>query len=273
MISAAIALAIMATAVSAQQQTPTRYTTALYVKVQPGKAGAFREYYATGDGGKLIRAQMKANPKMLSWSLRQPMYGGSNGAGASHVMLTLWDGAPSFLEPAKRDEIYKATTGMTFTQTQEKLAGMREVVGSTISHLHDTVGQLEQGDYVVLQRYKTAPGRSDELNAMMHDVRLPMVTERIKGGGGLKYWAFTHLALAAGSSEAWDATISRAFKNLDGALGAGGGGAGGANANAAAAQFAKLFPTKSYTAYVNDFREYASLVRTDVHYIAVLIRP
>ena len=268
--SAAIALAFTAAAVSAQTQAPRRYTTASYLKVAPGKAGALREYYATGDGGKVIRAQMKANPKLLSWSLRQQLFAGNPAPEANYFILIGWEGAPTLMDPAKRDELYKAATGMTYAQQQEKLAGMREVVGSAISHLHDTVGQVEQGDIVVVQRYKTAPGRTAELSALMHDFRLPMITERMKGDGGPKFWAFSHLALAAGSSEVWDATITRGYKTLDAALSGTG---AGTNPNAAAMQFAKLFPTKSYTTYQNEFREHATLVRTETHSIAVMIRP
>ena len=268
--SAAIALAFTAAAVSAQTQAPRRYTTVSYLKVAPGKAGALREYYATGDGGKLIRAQMKANPKMQSWSLRQQLFAGNPAPEANYFILIGWEGAPTLMEPAKRDELYKAATGMTYAQQQEKLAGMREVVGSRISHLHDTVGQMEQGDIVVAQRYKIAPGHTTELSALMHDFRLPMMTESIKGDGALKFWAFSHLALAGGSSEAWDGTITRGYKTLDAALGATG---NQGNPNGPAMRFAKLFPTKSYTDYQNEFREFATLVHTETHSIAVMIRP
>jgi hypothetical protein len=269
-ISAALAIAFTAAAASAQQQAPRRYTTVSYINVAAGKAGAFQEYYTTGDGAKLVRAQMKANPKILSWSLRRQMFGGNPAPEADHVIMMAWEGAPTTMDPAKRDELYKAAIGMTYAQHQEKLAGLRHVVGSTIAHVHDTVGQSEQGDFVVAQRYKTAPGRSDELSALMHDFRMPMVADRIKGGGALKFWAYAHLALSAGSSEPWDSTITRGFKTLDGALGAGG---GAGNPNGAATHFAKLFPTKSYTAYQDGFREYAKLIRTDVYRITVLIRP
>lgn len=149
---------------------------------------------------------------------------------------------------------------------------MSEVVGSSMSHLHDSTPdlQLAEGDWIVSRRLKTAEGKNTELADLNHKIRLPLMTENVKDGR-IKGWAFSHLVLAGGSSLPWDATDTRVHKDMASAVAASGG--GGAGANAAMMRFAKMFPTLSYTKYQEDARQFGKLVRTDTHVVVVAHRP
>lgn len=275
---ARLAFALLFTAGAAYtqqaQQTPAesrRYSSAIYLKVPADKQAALIEFYKTGAGAKAVRARMKANPKFVSWSLRQQMYPGEHGSDSNFVIMTGSIGAPAMPDPdpAKRDELYRSATGMTYAQYMAAVRNLSEQVGSTLSHIHHrTEGYVAaEGDIVVVNRLKTAQGKSQELNALVRDYQFPMASERVKTGGRAKSWVWGHLAFPSGNSLPWDVSAVSVYKNLDDALGANNTG------TAAAERFGKLFPGKSYVEYMDHLREYSKPVRTDIYRIAVTIQP
>ena len=261
-----------AMAAFAQETTPQRYTQALYLHVAPDKAAQFVEWHKTGNGMKAAIARMKADPKITGISVRSVAFANPTPR-ANYVVVTLRNGVPEAPDTAKRDAMYLAATGMNYAGFLTQSRTMSEVVGQTMSHLHDATPdlQLSAGDVIVLRRMKTAEGKNAELADLNRKIRLPLMTENAKEGR-LKGWAYGHLVLAGGSSLPWDATDSRVYKDLASAVGGQGGGGGG-NANAAMARFVKMFPNLSYAKYQEDGRDLAKLIRMDTHFVVVAHRP
>lgn len=267
---AALGLALLFTAGNAhpQQAASQRYTSVISLQVPADKESAFVEFYKTGAGSKTVRARMKANSNALGWSLRRVVYPGDPAPRANFLIAAVGNGAPQEPDLAKRDEMYRAASGMTYAEYMQQVRSMSTQVGSTLWHVHHITPtySLAEGDYVVANRLKTAEGKNAELNELMRDVRMVMATERIKAGTQ-KGWAFSHISFPSGSALPYDATVSTVYKDLAGTLGGGGGGGG------AVALFTKLFPNKNYTRYIDDSREAAKTVRTELYRVAVAIQP
>lgn len=244
---------------------PPRYLSVISVKVAPDKVAAFVDFYKSGPGLKSARARLKADPNVLRWAVLQAVYPGDPAPAANFLIANVTSGAPPDPDPAKRDELYRSATGMVYADYMQKFRTMGDTVGSTISHVHNTSDgySLSEGDYIVLHRLKTAEGKNTELSDLMREYRLPMANERVKAGGSYKGWSFSHLTFPTGRSLAYDATDVTVFKTLAGAMGGTGNGGG------AMASFAKLFPAKSYTGYVDVGRETSRLVRSELYRVVI----
>jgi hypothetical protein len=267
--SAAVVLLVGAISQPASGQTPPvrRYATVISIQVPAEKEAAFVDFYKTGAGAKTVRARLKANPKALGWSLRHVVYPGDPAPRANYVIVAVANETPSEPDAGKRDEMYRAAAGMTYADYMQNVRSMSSAVGTTLWHVHDLTPDygLAEGDYISTSRLKTAEGKGQELTELMRDVRLAMATERVKAGSQ-KGWAFSHLAFPTGTSLPFDAATNTVYKDLASAVGGGGGGGG------AAALFAKLFPNKNYARYLDDSRELAKVVRTDLYRVAVAYR-
>ena len=274
---AALGLALLFTAVEAYPQQaaaqagPQRYTQVISLKVPADKEAAFVEFYTTGAGSKVVNARMKANAKATAWSLRRAVYAGDPLPAANFLIVTGTIGAPEEPDPAKRDELYRAASGMTYTEYMQKVRAMSETVGTTLSHTHHlTPGyKLAAGDYMLSTRLKAAEGKTTDLYNLMRDIQFPLAAERVKAGRNLKGWAFGHLVFPSGNSLRYDATVTSVYKDLASAVGGPGTGGGAA----AMANFAKLFPDRSYTRYTDDARAFSKVVRTELFRVVVAVQP
>lgn len=253
-----------------QQQAPSqRYAVVLYMKVPPAQEAAYIEHYKTGFGAKALRAVQKANPNITGWSLRQVLYPGENAPAANFVHITTMTGPPRPPDPAKRDETYRAATGMTYSQYLQKVSAMGERMGSALMHVHETTPgfQLDEGDVITARRLKTAAGKGQDLTRAIRTMRLPIVTERTKTGS-LKGYVFSHSAIGGGGS-AWDASETWVHKDLASAISIAPPTAGGSMKEI----FAKVHPGKDLAEFTKMMNELAATVRTDVYRVAVVIRP
>ena len=263
-----LAAALLSTeGAQAQQGADQRYLSVISLKVPPAKEAAFTEHYKTGAGAKAIRARLKANPEALRWTLLRAVYAGDPAQQANYMIASASMGAPVEPDAAKRDELSRSSTGMSYADYMQLVRTMSDTVGTTLSHLHDTTPgyALAEGDYVVVRRLKVGTGKLQSLSDLNHTVRLPLAAERVKSGD-MKGWTFSHLSFPTGSSLPYDATEALVFKDLAGALANGGAGTG----SAAAASFAKMFPDKSYTGYIDTLRETSTIMRTDLYRVAAV---
>lgn len=266
----AVALSFSGSAAWAQQPgaaAEQRYLSVISVKVPPAKEAAFTEHYKTGAGAKAMRARLQAYPKLQRWSLLRAVYAGDPAQEANYLIASVTTGAPEEQEPAKRDEITKSATGMNYAGYMEHVRTMSDTVGTTLSHIHQTTPgyALAEGDYVVLRRLKTTPGRQQAMNELYRDIRLPLVSERV-AAGAMKGWSYSHLSFPTGTGLPYDATEATIYKDLASAVGGGGGGTG----STAAARFAKQFPDKNYTSYTDTLREGSTIVRMDLYRVVAV---
>jgi hypothetical protein len=243
----------------AQQPLNDNYLSVISVKVPPDKEAAFIEHYKTGAGAKAIQGRMKANEKARRWTLLRAVYPGDPAPEANFLIGTSMSGAPSEPNPARQDELTRASAGMSQTEYMQKVRSMSTQVGQTLSHLHEaTPGySLAEGDYVVVRRLKIAEGKTQEVSDMMRDVQLAMTSERVKAGN-LKGWSFSHLVFPTGNSLPFDAVTVFLYKDMASVV------AGAGPGNGAVTTFTKLFPNKSYAAYTDNLRANTKVVRSDL---------
>ena len=172
----------------------------------PEKEAAFTEFYKTGAGAKVIKARLKADPDTISWGLARTAYGGDPMPSANYVIVASGKGAPKDPDPAKRDELYRAASGMNYAEYMQRVRSMSEQVGHTISHVHHSTEGYKpvEGDVVVATRLKVADGKLNEFSDFMKEYRLPLAMARNKEGRS-RAWSFSHLAFR-GTSLRYDAT-------------------------------------------------------------------
>ena len=271
-ISAASALMLLSGSTAAQAQTmdweKQTYLTVISLKVPPGQNTAFTEHYKTGAGAKVIQARLKANPNLMRWTLLLNVYAGDPAAEANYLLAFAAKGAPAEPDQAMNERVTRESAGISQADYMQKIRGMSEQVGNTLSHMHHATegyGPVE-GDYVVVRRLKALDNQRQTMLDLARDMQFPLAQERVKDGV-TKGWSFSHLAFPTGDSAAYDATEVRVYKDLASAVsGSGGGG------NGAGMRFAKVFPNKSYTGYVDALRASSKVVRTDLYRVVVSYR-
>ena len=271
-ISAASALMLLSGSTAAQAQTmdweKQTYLTVISLKVPPGQNTAFTEHYKTGAGAKVIQARLKANPNLMRWTLLLNVYAGDPAAEANYLLAFAAKGAPAEPDQAMNERVTRESAGISQADYMQKIRGMSEQVGNTLSHMHHATegyGPVE-GDYVVVRRLKALDNQRQTMLDLARDMQFPLAQERVKDGA-TKGWSFSHLAFPTGDSAAYDATEVRVYKDLASAVsGSGGGG------NGAGMRFAKVFPNKSYTGYVDALRASSKVVRTDLYRVVVSYR-
>jgi len=112
----------------------------------------------------------------------------------------------------------------------------------------------------VVRRFKSQENQRQNMLDLARDMMLPLAEDRVKAGGSVKSWSFSHVAFPTGDSTAYDAAEVRVFKDLASAVAA-----SGSTGTGAAERFAKKFPDKSYTAFVDALRTSSKVVRTDLY--------
>jgi hypothetical protein len=266
---AALLAALAAGAALAQQQPANqRYLSVISVHVHPDKDAAFIEHYKTGAGAKAIQHRLKSTPTARRWTLLKAVYAGDPAPEANYLIASASDGDLAEPDPAKMDELSRASTGMSQAEYMTKVRTMSSTVGQTLSHMHEITDgyALTEGNYVVLRRLKIADGKLNEVGAMAHDIRLPLYSERVKAGGTIKGWSFSHLTFPGGASLPYNASEVTIHQTLADAVGAAGGGTGSAGAVA----FAKMFPNRNYTQYMDSLRANSRIVRTELYRVVAV---
>ena len=271
-ISAASALMLLSGSTAAQAQTmdweKQTYLTVISLKVPPGQNTAFTEHYKTGTGAKVIQARLRASPNLMRWTLLRNVYAGDPAAEANYLLASAVKGAPAEPDQALNEKVARESAGISHADYMQKIRGMSVTVGNTLSHMHHATegyGPAE-GDYVVVRRLKALDNQRQTMLDLARDMQFPLAQERVKDGA-TKGWSFSHLAFPTGDSNAYDATEVRVYKDLASAV-TGAGGAG----NGAAMRFAKVFPDKSYTGYIDALRASSKVVRTDLYRVVVSYR-
>ncbi len=271
-ISAASALMLLSGNTAAQAQTmdweKQTYLSVIALKVLPGQEAAIAEHYKTGAGAKVIPARLKASPNLMRWTLLRNVYTGDPAAEANYLLASAMRGAPAEPDQALNEKVAREAAGISYADYMQKIRSMSVPLGTTLSHMHHATegyGPVE-GDYVVVRRLKALENQRTTMLDLARDRQFPLAQERVKEGAN-KGWSFSHLAFPTGDSTAYDATEVRVYKDLASAVsGTGGGG------NGAAMRFAKQFPDKSYTGYIDALRSSSKVVRTDLYRVVVSYR-
>ncbi len=266
-IASAVA-AMLCTGSIANAQEKTRYRATTFVSIAPEKQAAALEFVRTV-GVKLAQENINAG-RMASWSLLRTVYAGV-GTEYNFIQVTNYDGPPpADLSPDARDQMYRKATGMSYQDYQKKLTSFVTTGNSVLARIEATADGAAPavGSFVRVVRWKIASGRAADYGDYIKNKAQAMNTQGIKEGV-FQSWSATRVLFPSGDDVSYDATTSNIYKDMAQLLPP-----APANPNqGAAAAFAKIFPDKSYTAFVDEGRQLRRMVRQELWRVAVMAGP
>lgn len=266
-IASAVA-AMLCTGSIANAQEKTRYRATTFVSIAPEKQAAALDFVRTV-GVKLAQENINAG-RMASWSLLRTVYAGV-GTEYNFIQVTNFDGPPpADLSPDARDQMYRKATGMSYQDYQKKLASFVTTGNSVLARIEATADGTAPsvGSFVRVVRWKIASGRAADYGDYIKTKAQAMNTQGVKEGV-FQSWSATRVLFPSGDDVSYDATTSNIYKDMAQLLPP-----APANPNqGAAAAFAKIFPDKSYTAFVDEGRQLRRMVRQELWRVAVLAGP
>jgi hypothetical protein len=236
--------------------------------IAPDKQAAALDFVRTV-GVKIAQENINSG-RIASWSLLRTVYAGV-GTEYNYVQVTNFDGPPpAELSPEARDQMYRKATGMNYQDYEKKLTSFLTSGNSVLSRIEATVeGQPPAvGSYVRVLRWKLTQGRGTDYANYIKTLAQPLDAEGVKEGV-FQSWSATRAVFPAGDDVAYDATTSNVYKDMAQVLSQ-----GPANPNQGApAAFAKIFPDKSYTAFVDEGRQLRHLVRQELWRVVAAAGP
>jgi hypothetical protein len=251
--------AILFTSLTAGAQEKVHYRSTTFVMIPPEKQVAALDFVRT-TGVKLAQENINAG-REASWSFLRTVYAGI-GAPYNFVQVVNYDGLlPADLSPEARDQMYRKATGMSFEDYQKKLLSFATSVNSVLSRVDASVAglPLAVGNYIRVLRWKLITGREADYTNYIKTQTQPLDAEGVKEGV-FQSWSAARTVFPAGENVAYDATTSFVYNDMAQVLPP-----PAANPNQGApASFAKIFPDKSYAAYVDEGRQLRHLVRQDL---------
>ena len=256
---ASAAAAILCMNAAAQGQEKIRYRSTTFVMIAPEKQAAALDFARTA-GVKLAQENISAG-RMASWSLLRTVYAGV-GAQYNYVQVINFDGPPpADLSPEARDQLYRKATGMSYQDYEKKLTGFLTSGNSVFSRIEASVDGAPPavGSYIRVSRWKLTQGRGADYGNYIKTLAQPLDAEGVKEGV-FQSWSAARVIFPSGDDVAYDASTSNVYNDMAQLLSP-----GPANPNQGApAAFAKIFPDKSYTAFVDEGRQLRHLVRQDL---------
>src|SRR5512136_848057 len=142
----AMAALICAATAFAQQAPRINYRTSVYLNVAPEKTAAFLDQVRT-TGRKLMQERIASGENITLWTISRLAYRGEPAENYNYVVSTVYDGAPQAANPAKRDELYKRVTGMSFQDYNAKNNTLATNVGSRLFRVEGSAagGSVKEG--------------------------------------------------------------------------------------------------------------------------------
>src|SRR5690242_853759 len=113
----AVGLAVLGVAVVGWTQQPQRinYRITNYFRVAPEKTAAMLDE-AKNTERKLMQERIASGENITSWVLLREAYRGIPASSYNYAISVSFDGAPQAPNVAKRDEVYRKATGMSFQE-------------------------------------------------------------------------------------------------------------------------------------------------------------
>jgi hypothetical protein len=246
-------LAAVAIAPVAEAQPTTSPVWAVHraIKVKPGKATEFTEFYRTTI--RRFHQARKDAGAQTGWSLTRLVVPSGEEAPYDYVSTTLHtrfpelDQSPADLAPF----IEKAgTTPEKFVATLNEVSTL---VRRTVSTGIDAVGMIEPGDYVRIDYMKVPPGKAGDYVNLERTIYKPLHEQRMKDGI-ISAWVLSAATLPGGSERPYEFFTLNAVKKAEQIPRISGG--------YGPEPFAKVHPNANYVANVMKTQELRSIVRS-----------
>jgi hypothetical protein len=249
------------TAIIVAQQQPQKinYRSTVYVKVAPEKDAAMMDFIRNASK-KLMQERINSGEPITSWVVLRLAYQGTPALDYNYAVTTTYAGAPSQVNEATRDEIYRKATGMSFQDYIAKLPTLGTNVGSILYRVEAATpsSPMQEGNYITVTRWKVTPLRGGDYASYVRDMLLPLNAQAVKDGRSMG-WSAARVVSPGGDEAPFDAVISNTVRDLATALPA-----TAPSPNAGQVNFAKVFPGQNYATFVDQGRALRGLVRTEL---------
>ncbi|HET7084851.1 MAG TPA: hypothetical protein VFI23_08780 [Rhizomicrobium sp.] len=265
---ASAAAALLCTNLSVHAQEKVHYRTATFVTIAPDKQAEALDFVRTV-GIKLAQENINSG-RLTSWSLLRTAYAGV-GTDYNFIQVTTFDGPPApELSPEARDQMYRRVIGMSYQDYQKKLTSFLTSGNSVLSRIEASVDgpPAAVGSLVRVSRWKITAGRGTDYANYIKTKVQPLNAEGVKEGV-FQSWSASRAIFPSGDDVSYDATTSNIYKDMAQVLSP-----PPANPNQGApAAFAKIFPDKSYAAFVDEGRQLRHLVRAELWRVVAVAGP
>jgi len=260
LISSLIGAALLLGLANAVAQQPQRvnYRTTTYVNVPPDKAAAMLDFART-TSRKLIQEEMAAGVNITTFTISRLVFRGEPAAEFNYAVSTVYDGAPKDMDPAKRDEIYKRATGMSFQEYNQKLTTLGTQVGNRLFRIEGSApAPIKEGSYANVTTWKIAQGRGADYGNYVQNMLTPLNAQAVKEARS-SGWMALRVVSPGGPSAPFDAMIINQVKDLSEALPT-----APPSPELAQTRFMQVFPKMSYSAFVDQGQALRTLVGTNL---------
>jgi hypothetical protein len=264
----AIGLALLlVTAVAwAQQSEHINYRITNYFSVAPEKVATMLQESRTTER-KLMQERIASGENITSWDLLREAYRGVPANSYNYAISVTFDGAPQAPNVAKRDELYRKVTGMSFQEYTQKLNSLRTNVGSVLYRVEAATpgSQAKDGNYLAVTRWKITAGRGGDYGKYVTDMLLPLNSLAVKEGRSLG-WSAARVVSPGGAEAAFNAVLSNTVKDQAAALPT-----TAPSPEVGQTRFAQVFPKQNFAAFVEQGDALRSLVRTELFEVMVAV--
>ena len=250
----------------AQQSQRINYRITNYFRVAPEKTAAMLEEARTTER-KLMQERIASGENITGWVLLREAYRGIPASPYNYAISVDFDGAPQAPNVAKRDEVYRKVTGMSFQDYTAKLNSLRTNVGSILYRVEAAApgSQAKDGNYIAVTRWKITQGRGGDYGKYVTDMLLPLNSQAVKEGRSMA-WSAARVVSPGGAEAPFNAVLSNTVKDQAAALPT-----TAPNPEAGQARFAQVFPKQNFAAFAEQGQALRTLVRSELFEVMVAV--
>ena len=267
LLAAGLALLLGSAVALAQQPQRINYRVTNYFNVAPDKVGAMLEEARTS-GRKLMQERIAAGENITSWLvLRTAFRGVTPAINYRYAISVSFDGAPQTPNVAKRDEVYRKATGMSFQDYTQKVDALRTNVGSVLYRVEAAApgAPTKEGNYINVTRWKITAGRGGDYGNFVQNMLLPLNSLAVKEGRSMG-WSAARVVSPGGGSAPFNAVLSNTVKDLAASLPT-----TAPAPNQGQMNFTKVFPGQNFAAFTELGQALRTLVRTEMFEVMVAV--
>jgi hypothetical protein len=262
-----LALLLVSVVGWAQQSQRINYRITNYFSVAPEKVGAMLQEARTTER-KLMEERLASGENITSWVLLREAYRGVPANSYNYAISVDFDGAPQAPNVAKRDELYRKVTGMSFQEYTQKLNSLRTNVGSVLYRVEASApgSQAKDANYIAVTRWKITAGRGGDYGNYVTNMLLPLNSQAVKDGRSMG-WSAARVVSPGGAEATFNAVLSNIVKDQAAALPT-----TNPSPEVGQTRFAQVFPKQNFAAFVEQGDTLRTLVRTELFEVMVAVQ-
>jgi hypothetical protein len=266
LVAAGLILLLASTVAFTQQSQHINYRVTNYFRVAPEKTAAMLEEARTTER-KLMQERIASGENITTWVLLREAYRGIPANSYNYAISVTFDGAPQTPNTAKRDEVYRKATGMSFQDYTQKLNSLRTNVGSVLYRVEAATpgSQAKDGNYIAVTRWKITAGRGGDYGNYVTNMLLPLNSLAVKEGRSLA-WSASRVVSPGGAEAPFNAVVSNTVKDLAAAIPT-----AAPSPELGQQRFAQVFPKQNFADFAEQGQTLRTLVRSELFEVMVAV--